>query len=61
MTAYRSLILHHVRIGSGPAAAVFTLRMAARIRSKHKGRHQEQLVNQADEGGGTLATDVPVP
>jgi len=33
MPAYRSLILHHVRIGSAPAATIFALRMAARIRA----------------------------
>jgi hypothetical protein len=61
MTAYRSLILHHVRIGNAPAATIFALRMAARIRSKHKERHQEQLASRADEGEDTLATDVAVP
>jgi hypothetical protein len=61
MTAYRSLILRHVRIGSGPAAAIFALRMAARIRSKLNERHQEQLANKADEGEGTLATVAAAP
>jgi len=58
MTAHKSLILHHVRVGSAPAAAIFALRMAARIRNKRNGRQREQLANKANEGEGTLATDI---
>jgi hypothetical protein len=61
MTAYRSLIRHHVRIGSAPAATIFALRMAARIRSKQEGRHREQLASEVDEGEGTPATAVAAP
>jgi hypothetical protein len=61
MTAYRSLILHHVRIGSGPAAAIFALRMAARIRNKQKGPQKEELANGDDEGGSAVAADVAAP